>query len=160
MTLSNFSLALLPAHDECSCMAVHWNVGKQMLAGRVAFRWPLWPSQLRVFLGFPSGLHGSAFSCPCHCVLKRAPGTMWAKNTLPVKKERDKQGWGSQNGFPTILRECTGTCALTGSVRHWLYWRTYVRKKENHLCSVSEACNRNTACQGKSRVPSATYISS
>ena len=35
-----------------------------------------------------SGLHRD----PCRFVLKQAPGTVQAKNILPVKKERDKQG--------------------------------------------------------------------
>lgn len=117
--LSNFSSALLPARDECSCVGVHCNMGKQMLCWRGRFQ-SVAVTQQAVFLGFPSGLHTSAgFTVPLLLCPEAASGNSMS---LPVKKQSNKGVWESQDGFPITLKEYTGFCALTGSVRHWFYW--------------------------------------
>lgn len=71
-------------------------------------------------------------------------------SSLPRKRDRCGSKW-----LPHHIKgvSYTGTCALSGPVRHCFIgtWTDF-RKKEKYLCSVSKACNRNTACQGKNPV--------
>lgn len=80
-----------------------------------------------------------------HC----APATLsWTGSgnsmSLPVKKQRDKGVWESQDGFLITLRNTLGlVLSQDQSGIGFIRVRTDVKKKEKHLRSLSEVCNRN-----------------